>query len=227
MDDAVATQLSDERMHEEKETAKVIFSGTLAEGLVAGGAVILSIIGLIGAMEQTLLSVSVIALGAALLFEGAAISARFYELVSETTKDKIGMAELSAGTAAESLAGIFTIVLGILAIIGLRPLLLIPAAIIMTGGCLILGAGANARLTSLRIAKPEQHYLVREIARQAALSTTGFQVLVGMGAITLGILALADVEPLTLSLVAVLGISGSILLSGSALAGRMFSIFRF
>jgi len=227
MVEAVAAEISQDQVHEEKEAAKVVFSGTIAEGLTAGGAVVLTIVGLIGAFPQLLLSISVIALGVALLFVGAAISAKFYDLISETTENKVQVAELSGGAAAESLAGIFAIILGILAVLRLQPMYLIPAAIILTGGCLVLGAGANARVTSLRIAKPERHPVAREVARQAALSATGFQILIGLAAITLGILALNNIAPQILSLVAVLGMSGSILLSGSALAGRMMTQFHF
>ena len=135
------------------------------------------------------------------------------------------MAELGGGTSAESLAGIVGIVLGILSLLGLFPLYLIPAAIIAIGGCAILGAGLNVRLNAMRTSISEQHPLAREIAREAVLAATGLQVLVGIGAITLGILALTGIQPMTLSLVGILGLSGSIFFSSSAIAGRMSTMF--
>ena len=210
----------------ERKTAQLLFSGSMAEGLVAGVAAVLAIIGLIGGFPTLLLSVATITLGAALLFEGASISARFYDLLAETSTSKVTAAELSSGTTAESLAGITGIALGILALVGIVPLVLIPSAAIVIGGCIILGAGANARLNALGAWKSEQHPVAREAAQQAVRAATGFQVLVGLGGITLGILALSGIEPLTLSLIAILSMSGSLLLSGSALAGRMINLFR-
>ncbi len=227
MADVLTTQISDERAHEEKKTAEIVFSGTMAEEIAAGAAAVLAIIGLAGEAPGLLLSIAVIALGAALLFEGAAITSRFYELLSETTRNQLYAMELGTGMTAETMAGIFGITLGILSIFGLVPMILIPAAVVGIGGCLILGAGANVRLNALKALTPAQHPLVREIAREAVLATTGLQVLIGLGAATLGIIALTGVEPKILSEVAILGMSGSILLSGTALASRMLSLFRF
>jgi hypothetical protein len=223
----VVTNISDERAHEEKSTAEIVFSGTMAEEIAAGAAAVLAIVSLAGKGPALLLPIAVIALGAALLFEGAAITSRFYELLSETTRNQLNTLELGSGMTAESMAGIFGITLGILSIFGLVPVILISAAVVGIGGCLILGAGANVRLNALKALTSAHHPLVREIVREAVLATTGLQVLIGLGGVTLGIIALTGVEPKILSEVAILGMSGSLLLSGTALAGRMLSLFRF
>jgi len=223
---ATAEPITEEQIAEQKKTVEVVFSGSLAEGLVAGGAVILTIIGLIGGYPQLLLSIAVIALGAALLFEGAAISLRLYNLMSDVTQNRANVAEIGIGTTAETVAGIFATVLGILAVLQVNPAVLIPAAIIVIGGCLILGAGANARLNALRITRTEQQPAVGEVTRQIVLAATGVQVLVGIGAITLGVMAIIGIEPMVLSLVAIMAMSLSILFSGGALSSRMLSLFR-
>ena len=216
MANAIGTQISQEQIHEEKRTAD----------LLSGGAVVLAIIGLVGAFPGLLLSISVIGLGGALLLEGASISARFYNLLSETAKDKFSIAELGLGTTAESFAGAAGVTLGILSLLRVMPIILIPSGIIVIGGCLILGAGANARLNHLGIGiRMEEHPHFRAIAREAVLASTSLQLLVGLGGITLGILALSGIEPLILSLTGVLVLSSSMLLSGSSIASRMASLF--
>ena len=219
------TQPVDEHIREEKKTAEVLFGGVTGEVLLAAGAVVLTIIALTGRMPEILLAVGVIALGAALVFESAAISLRIYNLLNETAKSRFGMAELGIGTTVESITGIAAIVLGVLAIFRLHPMVLIPAAIIVIGACLILEAGANARINALRVEKPEEHPYLEEITRQSVWATTEIQAIVGIGGVTLGILSLCGVFPMTLNLIAVLGMSAAAFLSGTALSGRMLKVF--
>jgi hypothetical protein len=222
----VATEhVPEEQIHEEKKTAEVIFGGSVVEGLVATGAVVLSIIALTGGFPELLLAVSVIALGVALMFEGAAISLRLYNLLSETARNNFTMAELGLGTTVETIAGIFAAALGVLSILQIHPMILIPAAIILVGASLILGAGANARINAIRVRKTEEHPFAQEVTRQIVWASTEIQVLIGVGAITLGILSLCSVAPMILSLVAILGMAGSILLSGTAISSRMLAVF--
>jgi hypothetical protein len=215
---------------EEKRTAEVLFGGSLAETLVAAGAVVLAIIGLVGAFPTLLLSIAAIALGSALLFDGAAFSARFANLLRETTHNRIESTELSTGTSAESVGGVIGIALGILSLLGIYPMILIPSAIIVFGATLILGAGANARLNALHIRNGNHHPhhpLLDEVTHEAVTAATGLQLLVGLGAVTLGIIALSGTLALHLSLIAVLAVGGAMLFSGSSLSTRMIGIFKF
>ena len=136
------------------------------------------------------------------------------------------MSELGAGVTGETLAGVVGLVLGILGILNVLPLTLLPIAAIVYGAALILGAGATVRPSEITIAHGEAEALARHVTRQAVLATTGFQILVGLGAATLGIIALAQVYPLTLTLVAMLAVAGSFLLSNAAIASRMTSLLR-
>jgi hypothetical protein len=220
-----AEQIQGNQVREEKKTAEIIFGSSVVEGIVAAGAVVLAIIALTGNLPLLLLSVSIIALGIALMFEGAAISLRLYNLLSETARSKFNMTELGLGTTVESIAGIFVSALGVLSILGIHPMILVPSAIIVIGGSLILGAGANARINAMKINKAEDHLFAQEVTRQIVWAATEIQVLVGLGVITLGILSLCGIEPMILSLVAVLGIASSILLSDTAISSRMLTIF--
>jgi hypothetical protein len=92
-------------------------------------------------------------------------------------------------------------------------------AAIVFGAALLLGAGATASLNCLII---EHHYRAHEVARRVAgtmvSGATGAQVLIGLAAIVLGIVALVGVHPLIQSLVAFLAIGAAVAISGLALS---------
>ena len=65
----------------------------------------------------------------------------------------------------------------------------------------------------------------RRVICQAIASAAGLQVLIGIGAVTLGILGVTGSSPVLLSLVAVLAVGVSDLLSGTTVAGRLVNMF--
>jgi hypothetical protein len=136
------------------------------------------------------------------------------------------MGELGSGVTGETLAGITGIVLGVLGCLNVYPAVLLPVAAIVFGAGLILGAGANVRINELIAVHREDEAKARYAIRQAVLATTGLQVFIGLAAVTLGIIALASSYPITLGLVAMLAISGSFVLSDSAIAGRLLTVLR-
>jgi hypothetical protein len=210
--------------YEEKVSAKLILGGALAETVVGIGTMVVSIVGLAGFLPPVLVSIATIGLGVSFLFEGGAMASRFEQLLSEITEGRIEMAEVGGGLSAEFIAGIGGVTLGVLSLVGVLPGLLTAIAAIGFGSALILGAGVKARLSHLTIGQ-EEHKLGREIARQAVMASGGVQVLVGIGAVVLGILALLGIHPMILTLVATLSVSGMVLLAGSAVGARMLSLF--
>jgi hypothetical protein len=224
MADQATTIQSEEEMLRHRHTIEALFGGSLVGGLVAGGAGILAIVGLAGLFPQALLAVATIGVGAAFLFEGAAIVARLSDLLHEVTEGRMQAVEMGAGTTAETLAGLVGVTLGILALLGVIPVILVPSAVIVYGAAMMIGAGANIRINELSAMHRQEHPMARNITHEAVRATTGLQVLAGIAAITLGILALATVDRLILSLVAMLGISVVFLLTDTAVASRMLSV---
>jgi len=224
---AMALKESDvqEEVREEKKTAEVIFGGSLAEVLISCIAIALAIAGFLTASPEILLSGAIVVLGAALLFESAPTSLRLYNLLPKAVQKRLNIEEAGIETTVESLTVIFAAVLGVLAVLEIKPMILIPAAIIMIGGCMILGAAASNQLNSLVTVKSRRHPTTQDLTRQLVTVVNLIQGIVGLSAIALGILALYGIEPMTLCLVAILGMSLSAFLSGSALSGRMFSQF--
>jgi len=210
------------RVREEETSAEVVGGGSLAEGLCGIAAVVLAIIGLSGALPFDLGGVTAIVVGAGLLLEGAAIGTRFSRLLDETAGQRFSLSELGGGMTAEFLAGAAGIVLGILALIGIHGGTLLAVSAIVFGAALLLGAGASATLNGFVV---EHHYRDREMVRRAASglvsAATGAQVLIGLGAVILGIIALTTVYTLTLSLVAFLIVGAALAICGMALGTRM------
>ncbi|HPZ96868.1 MAG TPA: hypothetical protein PLT93_01915 [Phycisphaerae bacterium] len=205
---------------EEKEkTAEVIFGGSTAEAVVGAAAVVLAILGLANMWPGYMASIATIAVGAALLFEGGAIASRYSDLARRT-----GASEIGGGVSAEILGGAAGIALGVLALLGIMPSALTPIAIIVFGGALLIGSAATARLNALSTVKMSDR--ARDVTRGAIEMASGTEVLIGIAAIVLGILALLGMAPRTLVLIGLLALGATVLFSGAAISSRMAGVFR-
>lgn len=209
----------------ERRSTGVMTAGAAAEGFASIGAIVLSILGLTGQIPQILLPIATIAVGASLLFEGGAVTARFSNLLSRA-RVPVDMSPLGMGLTTEFVSGIAGIVLGVLALIKIAPLILIPVAAIVLGSSLLLGASATARMNSAVAQMSEQREAVREVMSEAVFSAAGIQILAGIGVVVLGILALIGMSPTILSFVSMLSLGVATLLSGTVLIGRITAVSR-
>lgn len=215
-----------EKMSEERKSARVVFGGSLAEGIVGGGVIVLALIGLSNIMPSVLLPIAVIAMGAAFLLEGGAVSMRFAKLLGETSRGRLQEAEFGVGVTAEFLGGIAGVVLGVLGLLGVNPTILIPVAVIVFGSALIFGSAVTARLNALEIEDSSESARFGRIAHEAVSAAAGVEFLLGLSAVVLGVIALVGVYTWTLSMIAVLvvGITGFI--NGAAITARMAGLYR-
>jgi hypothetical protein len=202
--------------------------GSTAEALCGLGAVVLAILGLIGLLPFALAAIGTIVIGAGLWIQGAAIAARFNELRrSAYAGGPTYLQGTRGGLTIEMLGGIACIALGILALLGIGTGLLLAIAAIVFGGTLLLGANVTSRLGELEAWQAGVDVHAREVEREAARGAAGSQVLVGLGAVVLGILALVGIGPgLALILIAILAVGGSMLLSGATIGTRMSRMAR-
>lgn len=208
-----------ESMPSQREAARAVAGGSTVEAVAGGGAVVLAILGLSGVSPAFLAAIATIAVGAALLSEGGAIATRYSELVSGASMDG---SELGAGMTTEFLGGVAGIVLGILALLGVSRWPLMSVAAIVFGGSLLIGSTLVSELNhaSLAARARSRGEEMDGVARQAVKAAVGTQVLVGLGAAVLGILALIGLTPHVLTLVAFLSVAGATVLSGSAVSAR-------
>ena len=210
---------------EERKTAKVIAGGSLTEAIAGLAAAALAILGLAGVLPGYLAAIATIAVGVALLAQGGAAAAKWSRIVADTPGaewDPRG--EIGSGMTGEILGGAAGLVLGILALIGLAPQILIPAALLAFGGAMLVGTGTTVDLGASRASVGSARF--ERSSREVTVVASGTQMLIGIAAIVLGILALIGVDPLTLSLVGLLASGASILFSGSAVSSRVLGLLR-
>jgi hypothetical protein len=201
---------------EAEMTEKTVATGSSAEALAGGAALVLAIIGLAGMMPMTMSAIGVIAAGAAFLFQGAAVAAR-HSYLQRMVSEEHAEGELMTGTSAEILGGIAGIVLGILALLGVVPQTLLAVSAITFGGTLLFGSSAVYRVSTAAMVRSL-------ITRERAAGAAGAQSLVGIGSATLGIVALVGIASQTLVLVAVLAVGAAALLGGGSLTTRMVGL---
>jgi hypothetical protein len=204
---------------EKERTAEVVFGGSTAEAVVGAAAVVLAILGLASIHPGYMASIGTIAVGAALLFQGGAVAARYTQLAA-----RVGASEVGSGVTAEILGGAARVALGVLALLGIYPGILTPVAIIIFGGALLIGSNTTARLNALSSWRMSER--ARTVTREAVEMASGTEVLIGIAAVILGILALLGMNPRTLVLISLLALGATVLFSGSAVSSRMAAIFR-
>ncbi len=220
-----------ERMvaREQPEVAvKAAGAGAATEAIGAAAAIVLAIIGLAGALTTAMMAISTIVLGGVILSDAGAVGARYDRLVRDAwgRGSRFLRAEVGGGVSLEALAGVAGIALGILALIGLVPVVLCSVALSVFGLALISGSAAKERFASIRIAHYGLAESTRRVLDEAVEVSAGGEALVGVGALVLGILALLGVSPTTLVLVGFLGVGGAMLLSGTALSARILGVLR-
>lgn len=213
---AEATHLT----HGDRTTMELVAGGSTGEAIGGIGAVVLAILGLAGVLPFVLAAVATICVGAALILEGGALTARYSRILREVgARSQTEVGEVGGGMTTELLGGVAGVVLGVLAILGVASLSLMAIAAIVFGVSLLLGSGTTTHLNAL----PSDYEMASaaRVAGEAVRASAGTQVLVGLASATLGVLALIGLSPLTLVLVAMLGVGGATLMTGSALTGRM------
>ncbi len=208
----------------EANNTELAVGESVAESFAGVAAVVLSILGLLGALPRPLSAIATICGSAALLLEGGAVATRLHRLSRALGA---GDADISGGLGAESFAGVAGVVLGVLSLLGVAQLVLLSVATIVLGAGLLLGSAAMTRVNSIRIAGgPAPTDAAGLIARESVYGASGAHVLVGLGMIVLGILALLGIDSLLFTLIAMLSLGAVLLLSGAAIGGRLLVAFR-
>jgi len=190
-------------------------------------AVVLAVIGLAGALPpDNMAAISTILIGASLLFEGGTMAASYRQLLNNLEGSGAGSADVGGAVTVEFLAGAAGIVLGILALLGISATVLISASVIAFGAAFLLSSSSTASLSTLWASSVYRREEARMVAREAASAGVGGQVLAGLAAIVLGILALLGINPPILNLVALLSLGVFVVLNGTALGSRSMSAAR-
>ncbi len=210
----------------DKETAEIITGGSTIEVIAGAGAVTLGILGLAGVLPIWFVAISIIAVGAGLMFAGGSIAAKYRDVLSSTggRHARTNLAETGGGISAETVGGAAGVALGILSLVGVLPFTLNSIGIIVLGGAMAFGSGATKRLSNVVIEASGAPMHKQRVAAESVKGAAAMQLVAGLGAATLGILSLVGIgAQLTLNLIAVLGLGGGLLLSGLAVGGELIT----
>ncbi len=218
--------VTQETYYGDESSAKIVRSGSAAEGVAGAVGIILTIIGLLRILPQLMLPIATIVLGAALLFEGGSIASRFSKLLNETARGRFETSEMGVGLTTEVVGGFAVMILGVLVLLSVDAATLMPISAIVLGATLIFGSGVTARLNHLQTPKSAEYEAFREVAHEAVGVATGAQILLGLAALILGIIGVTGLSWMTLTFVALLCVGVAEMTSGSAIAARMMAVIR-
>jgi hypothetical protein len=182
---------------------------TALELVVALAAVALGILGLVGLFPRHLAATAAILIGGGLMVEGAAIAARYRELLANEA-DTPAVETTALGTTVETLGGIGIVVLGILALVGLAPVTLLAIAALAFGATLWFGAPEVTYVGAAGPIPPAKLHA----RHQAARASAAVSAMAGMAVGVLGILVLARIGSMELILSAIIVAGGATLVRG-------------
>ena len=183
--------------------------------------IVLGILALAKIDPMLLNAIAVILAGIALLIEEGSLSTKYAGASSYGKAYGLETSPALDGVSAGTLAGISGIVLGILAILGIGAATLTAVAIVIFGAAVLFDFVARAQLTALRTVNREDSERSARLALATASSMNTAAMLVGVALITLGILALAGMTSILVT-VALLGLGAYLFLQNAAVAGSFF-----
>lgn len=174
----------------------------VGETIAGAGAVVLSILGLVGLVPVIFLSIVTLVIGGIFLMASGSIVTRLSHTNFET-------GEMALGMTTEFIGGMSGIALGVLSLLGLAPGVLLPVAAMVFGFTLLFGLGIQSRLNEVEMQErcERANETVRKVAHEATSATLSILVFFGIGAFTLGILSLVGLAPLTLTLISMLSVA--------------------
>ena len=207
------------------DSGDVASYGGFVDALGGIATIVLAIIGLAGVKSIDLLSIATIVFGAALLIQGGAMLSEYAGLDATDAGTSSG----GGGLASLFGVGVAGIVLGVLALLGVRPAILNSVAVIAFGGALVISASAVwALLTSRSMAArfEARNTMLQRVTAEIAAGSSGVQAMGGLAAIVLGILAVSGVYTDVLALVALLVVGAAIVMTGSTLSATVMGFMR-
>ena len=117
----------------------------------------------------------------------------------------------------DCMCGLAGIVLGVLALVGINAAHLLPAALIVFGGSLLLSGAISMRPRTLSVSGPGAE--PRIVSHQGSPAASGMEILIGLAAIVLGILSLIIAPSGVLVLVGFLTVGAALLVVSASFSG--------
>jgi hypothetical protein len=215
----------------ESPTAEAAAYGGLVDAVGGIATVVLAIVALAGYQPGILAAIAVIVFGAALLIQGGTVLSEYSNIMFPAgSAASATVQEFPAGgLPVMFLVGAAGIVLGVLALLSIAAGMLTAVAIIAFGGALVLSSNSVRQLymlqgAAMRAAGPRMGGMF--LAGEMASSSAGVQLLAGLAAIVLGILAVSGVRSDILDLSALLVLGVTVIMTGSTLSGLVLGFMR-
>ncbi|WP_051387135.1 hypothetical protein [Bradyrhizobium sp. ARR65] len=204
--------------------------GGFVDAIGGVATIVLAIVALSGINQPTLAAIATIVFGAALLIQGGTMLTEYTKLmfpagVAQPVQEGVG----GGGLPILFLVGASGIVLGILALLGIAAGTLVSCAVIAFGAALLVSSNSVWHLYRTKQQASQQMISNRVLsggeilAGEMASGSAAVQLVSGVAAIVLGILAVSGVYTAVLSLVALLVMGATVLLTGSTLSGAAMS----
>jgi len=177
---------------------------------------LIAIIGFAGEAPRTMAALAFVGVGLAFVVEAAGIARRSHKFAD--SRHPLG-AQIMASALAQLFTGATGAILGVLALIGIEPFVLLPIASIAFAVALLFGTGAAVQVDTIAAhIEPSQ---TRRVIHEAVVGASGARLLIAFGVLVLGVLALAGVERLTLLLTVALSLAVALLLGSVSLGDRL------
>jgi hypothetical protein len=204
--------------------------GGLADAIGGIATIVLAVIALAGVHPEIILPIAIIVFGATLLIQGGTMLSEYAAIIfpagaASASSEQSGVGSLST----LFVVGVAGIVLGILALLGITPEILMAIAVIAFGSALLLSSNSVRDLYML------QSYMSRSgaprsgtelLAGEMASGSAAVQMLAGLAAIVLGTLAVVGINRTVLMLAALIVLGATVILTGSALSGLVIGFMR-
>jgi hypothetical protein len=214
----------------ELSSAEAPAYGGLVDAIGGIATAVLAIVALTGFSPETIAAIATIVFGAALLIQGGTILSEYAHIVlpaagAQPSVERFG----GGGLSALFLVGIAGVVLGVLALLGIASAHLIAIAIIAFGSALVISSNSVRQLYLLQTATRRAtgfHLGGDFLAAEMASGSAGVQVVAGLAAIVLGILAVTGTSATSVTLAALLVLGVTIILTGSTLSGMVLALMQ-
>jgi hypothetical protein len=198
--------------------------GMLTEGAAGLAVIVLAIISLAGVSPQGLASIAAIVIGVGLMVQAFNSAAEHFNMGATAASAGVSRGEFGGDVLVDCMCGLTGIVLGILGLVGIHAAHLLPPALIVFGGALLVGGAASLRpkVRPTTVSGAEAQTVVTYAGSSAA---SGMEILLGLAAIVLGILALLLSGTWVLVPVGFIAVGAALLLASATFSGAVMRLF--
>jgi hypothetical protein len=196
--------------------------GLLTEGAAGIAVIVLAIIALAGTAAAALISIAAIVIGVGLMVQAFNSAAEHSKVFTANGGTSAQATEFGGDVMVDCMCGLTGIVLGILALVGISAAHLLPPALIVFGGALLVGGAVSMRPRTMLV--PGAGTEATSVTYHSSGSASGMEILIGLAAIVLGILSMLTGAWVLLA-VGFIAVGAALLLVSATFSGAVMRLF--